>query len=43
MKCWVIDRKVDLKTESAPMKLINLPAPEPRSGELLLKVKACGV
>lgn len=25
------------------MKLINLPAPEPRSGELLLKVKACGV
>ena len=43
MKCWVLDRKVDLKTESAPLKLIDLPVPEPRSGELLLKVKACGV
>jgi propanol-preferring alcohol dehydrogenase len=43
MKCWVIDQKVDLKTESAPLKLIDLPVPEARSGELLLKVKACGV
>jgi propanol-preferring alcohol dehydrogenase len=43
MKCWVIDRKIDLATESAPLKLVDLPVPEPRPGELLLKVKACGV
>ena len=43
MKCWVIDRKVDLKTEPVPLKLVDLPVPEIRPGELLLKVKACGV
>jgi alcohol dehydrogenase, propanol-preferring len=43
MKAWVIDRKVDLKTESAPLKLADIPVPEPRPGELLLKVRACGV
>jgi propanol-preferring alcohol dehydrogenase len=43
MKCWVIDRKVDLRTEPAPLKRVDVPVPEPRPGELLLKVKACGV
>jgi len=43
MKCWIIDRKADLKTEPAPLKRVDLPVPEPGSGELLLKVKACGV
>lgn len=43
MKCWVIDRKVDLKTETAPLKQVDWPVPKPRLGELLLKVKACGI
>jgi alcohol dehydrogenase, propanol-preferring len=43
MKCWVIDQKTDLKTGSSPLKLVDLPVPEPGPGELLLKVKACGV
>jgi alcohol dehydrogenase, propanol-preferring len=43
MKCWVIDRKIDLATESVPLKLVELPVPQPRNGELLLKVRACGV
>jgi propanol-preferring alcohol dehydrogenase len=43
MKSWIIDRKVDLKAESAPLKMIDMPVPEPRPGELLLKVRACGV
>lgn len=43
MKCWVIDRMVDLKTESAPLKMVDLAVPEPRPGELLLKVKTCGI
>lgn len=43
MKCWIIDRKVDLKTGSSPLQLVDMPVPEPRKGELLLKIKACGV
>lgn len=43
MKCWLIDRKVDLKTESEPLRLVELPVPQPKPGELLLKVRACGV
>jgi alcohol dehydrogenase, propanol-preferring len=43
MKCWVIDRKVDLKADTSPLKRVILPVPEPRPGELLLKVRACGV
>jgi hypothetical protein len=29
MKCRVIDRKVDLKTEAATLKLVDLPVPFP--------------
>lgn len=43
MKCWIIDRKVDLKTEPAPLRLVDMPVPEPLPGEMLLKVSACGV
>ena len=29
--------------ESAPLKLVELPVPEPAAGELLVRVRACGV
>ncbi|MCY1722613.1 zinc-dependent alcohol dehydrogenase family protein [Prolixibacteraceae bacterium Z1-6] len=43
MKAWVIDKISDLTIENQPLKLIDLPKPTPKEGELLLKVKACGV
>jgi propanol-preferring alcohol dehydrogenase len=43
MKAWVIDQICDLKTENRPLKRIELPRPVPREGELLIKVRACGV
>lgn len=43
MKCWIIHRPFDLTKESAPLRVANLPVPRVRWGQLLLKVKACGV
>jgi propanol-preferring alcohol dehydrogenase len=43
MKAWIIEKICDLKTETNPLKLAELPIPEPQEGELLIKVSACGV
>lgn len=43
MKAWVIDKISDLRTETAPLKLVELPKPVPKPGELLIKVSTCGV
>jgi propanol-preferring alcohol dehydrogenase len=43
MKAWIIEKICDLNTESNPLKLVELPKPEPQEGELLIKVSACGV
>lgn len=43
MKAWIIDQICDLKTESHPLKLVELPKPVPQKGELLIKVSTCGV
>jgi len=43
MKAWILDQIYDLKTESRPLKRIEMPRPVPREGELLIKVSACGV
>jgi len=43
MKAWIIDQVYDLKTDSYPLKLAELPRPEPQEGELLIKVSTCGV
>lgn len=43
MKAWVIDGVFDLKTENQPLQYCDIPKPGPKDGELLLKVKACGV
>lgn len=43
MKAWIIDRICDLTTDTAPLKLTELPKPVPASGELLIKVSVCGI
>jgi propanol-preferring alcohol dehydrogenase len=43
MKAWIIDKVSDLVTETHPLKLAELRRPEPKEGELLIKVSACGV
>jgi alcohol dehydrogenase, propanol-preferring len=43
MKAWIIDKIYDLTAESRPLKLVELPKPQPKEGELLIKVGACGV
>ena len=43
MKAWLIHKTCDLNSESEPLMLADLPVPEPKSGELLLKIKTCGV
>jgi propanol-preferring alcohol dehydrogenase len=43
MNCWILDRKADLKTESAPLSRAQFPVPELQRGELLLKVRTCGI
>ena len=43
MKAMIIDKICDLTIESHPLKLVELPKPEPKEGELLIKVNACGV
>lgn len=39
----MIDRISDLSAESQPLKWVDLPVPGPQKGQLLLKIKACGV
>lgn len=43
MKAWIIEQIYDLNYESHPLKLVELPKPEPQEGELLIKVSTCGV
>jgi len=43
MKAWIIDKICDLTSESHPLKQIELPKPEPKEGELLIKVSTCGI
>jgi propanol-preferring alcohol dehydrogenase len=43
MKAWVIHKTCDLKKESNPLQQVELPKPESRDGELLIKVSVCGI
>ncbi len=43
MKAWIIHKKFDLSEETNPLRLVDMFKPEPKPGELLLKVSACGV
>ena len=43
MKAMVINEIVSLLEDEAPLELVELPTPEPKAGEVRLKVLACGV
>lgn len=43
MKAMILSKCVSLDEEAAPLKLVERPVPEPRPGEVLVKVTACGV
>lgn len=43
MKAMVLNRTCDLSENKTPLQLVELPRPEPRNGEILVKVSACGV
>ena len=43
MKAWVIHKVCDLSKENQPLKMVETEIPSPGKGELLLKVKACGI
>ena len=43
MKAMVLSELVSLAETQTPLKLVELPKPVPRSGEVLIKVSACGV
>ncbi|MEJ2591196.1 MAG: zinc-dependent alcohol dehydrogenase family protein [Candidatus Thiodiazotropha sp.] len=43
MRAMVIDRILSLERESQPLVASTLPIPAPGSGEILVKVSACGV
>jgi len=43
MRAMLLERAADLHEETEPLVLRELPMPESKPGELLLKVGACGV
>lgn len=43
MKAMVLNKLCNLKKNQTPLELMELPIPIPGEGEILLKVKACGV
>ncbi len=43
MKAMLLERICDLKQEPNPLRLAEIPRPEPGPGQVLLRVSACGV
>ena len=43
MKAMVLERVRPLKQGDPPLRLVDVPTPEPKQGEVLVKVSACGV
>ncbi len=43
MRAMVIDRVVSLENNDTPLRLVDLPVPEPAAGEVRLRIAACGV
>lgn len=43
MKAWEITKITDLHTDNEPLSLTERPKPEPRAGEVLLRVLTCGI
>ena len=43
MKAQVIEKIADLSENPEPLRMVDMPVPEPGAGEVLLKVRTCGV
>ena len=43
MKAHVLERITDLSENSEPLRMVEMPVPEPAEGEVLLRVLTCGV
>ncbi len=43
MKAMILERIANLKENPAPLKPVDLPIPEPKGNEILLKISSCGV
>jgi propanol-preferring alcohol dehydrogenase len=43
MRAMVLPKIASLSENDAPLELVNLPVPEPRPGEVRIRVAACGV
>lgn len=43
MKAMVLEKICDLRVEKEPLRLVDVPVPEPAMGEVLIRVRACGV
>ncbi len=43
MKAMMLSRLVSLDHEDTPLELVDIPVPEPKAGEVRLKVSTCGV
>jgi alcohol dehydrogenase, propanol-preferring len=43
MRAMILPESVSLSDNPAPLRMTNLPVPQPGPGEVLLRVKACGV
>jgi propanol-preferring alcohol dehydrogenase len=43
MRAMELSKIVSLRKADAPLELVDLPVPEPRRGEILVRVAACGV
>lgn len=43
MKAMILNRIVSLEQDEAPLDLVEIPIPEPKTGEVRIKVSACGV
>lgn len=43
MKAWVIERITPIEADPAPLKMIELPVPQPAADQILIKVQTCGV
>ncbi|MBN2716817.1 MAG: zinc-dependent alcohol dehydrogenase family protein [Deltaproteobacteria bacterium] len=43
MKAWILEQTASVAENPDPLRLVTLPRPEPAEGEVLIRVRACGV
>lgn len=43
MKAWILNKVCDLRTETHPLELVEMPLPAPAGNEILIRISCCGV